>query len=87
MFYLFAALAEFERNLIKERTQAGLIAARARGKSGGRPKALNEEKRQLAAELYHQKKRPVKKICQMMGISKPTLCEVRQATPSRNLNP
>src|SRR3954447_1345256 len=41
IFHIFGALAEFERDIIRERTQAGLIAARARGKRGGRPKALN----------------------------------------------
>ena len=44
IFHIFGALAEFERNLIKERTQAGLVAARARGKTGGRPKALTTDK-------------------------------------------
>ena len=72
-FHLFGALAEFERNLIRERTQAGLAAARARGRQGGRPKALDSDKRQVAVELYRAKKLPVKKICDMMGISKPTL--------------
>jgi DNA invertase Pin-like site-specific DNA recombinase len=72
-FHLFGALAEFERNLIRERTQAGLAAARARGRLGGRPKALDSDKRQLAVELYHQKKMSVSKICTMLGISKPTL--------------
>ena len=72
-FHLFGALAEFERNLIRERTQAGLAAARARGRLGGRPKALDSDKRQLAVELYHQKKMSVGKICTMLGISKPTL--------------
>jgi DNA invertase Pin-like site-specific DNA recombinase len=72
-FHLFAALAEFERNLIRERTRAGLVAARARGKSGGRPKALKPDKRKLAVELYLEKKLPVRSICEMMGISKPTL--------------
>jgi DNA invertase Pin-like site-specific DNA recombinase len=71
-FHLFGALAEFERNLIQERTQAGLDAARARGRKGGRRKALNADKRQLVSELYAQKKLPVIKICEMMGISKPT---------------
>ena len=61
-FHLFGALAEFERNLIAERTQAGLKAARARGRVGGRPKALDADKRALAV-----------KLCAMMGISKPTL--------------
>lgn len=70
---MVGALAEFERNLIRERTQAGLAAARARGRQGGRPKALDADKRQVAVELYRAKKLPVKKICEMMGISKPTL--------------
>jgi len=66
-----AALAEFERNLISERTQAGLDAAR--GRKGGRPKALDDEKRKLLIDLYEQKKTPVNTLCKMMGISKPTL--------------
>ena len=73
IFHMFGALAEFERNLIRERTQAGLAAARARGRKGGRPKALDEEKRKLTAELYNQQQLSVKQICAMMGISKPTL--------------
>lgn len=72
-FHIFGALAEFERNLVQERTQAGLKAARARGRVGGRPKALNYDKRQLAINLYNEKKTPIRKICNMMGISKPTL--------------
>jgi DNA invertase Pin-like site-specific DNA recombinase len=73
IFHLFGALAEFERNLIQERTQAGLSAARARGRFGGRGKALNADKRQLAINLYLEKKLTVKKICEMLSISKPTL--------------
>ena len=73
VFHLFAALAEFERNLIGERTRAGLDAARARGRKGGRPKALDDEKRKLLIDLYEQKKTPVNTLCKMMGISKPTL--------------
>jgi len=72
-FHLFGALAEFERNLIQERTQAGLAAARVRGRRGGRRKALDTEKRNLAVNLYQEKKMPVGKICELMGISKPTL--------------
>ena len=44
IFHIFGAIAEFERNLIRERTKAGLAAARARGRKGGRPKALDEKK-------------------------------------------
>ena len=65
--------AEFERNLIQERTQAGLAAARARGRNGGRRKALDPDKRALAVDLYQKKELPVLKICELMGISKPTL--------------
>ena len=71
--HIFGALAEFERNLIRERTHAGLEAARARGRKGGRPKALNTKKIELLYELYDSKKHTVKEICEMMGISKPTL--------------
>lgn len=72
-FHLFGALAEFERNLIRERTQAGLAAARARGRLGGRPKSLDADKRQLTVALYRERKLTVAKICTMMGITKPTL--------------
>ena len=73
IFHLFGALAEFERNLIRERTNAGLTAARARGRLGGRPKALDPNKRQLAVKLYNDREHSIYEICQMMGISKPTL--------------
>lgn len=73
VFHLFGALAEFERHLIRERTQAGLTAARARGRKGGRPKALNPSKRQLAVKLYNERQLSIEEICRMMGISKPTL--------------
>ncbi len=73
IFHIFGALAEFERNLIRERTLAGLRAARARGRIGGRPRALDAKKTALAYRLYDEKKYAIKEICQMLGISKPTL--------------
>ncbi len=73
VFHLFGALAEFERNLIQERTMMGLSAARARGRLGGRPKLLTADKQQLAVDLYEAKKTSIKKICEMLAISKPTL--------------
>jgi len=76
---IFGALAEFERNLILERTQAGLTAARAQGRRGGRPRALDLDKRTLAVKLYDEKEHTVSKICQMMGISKPTLYKYMEA--------
>ena len=72
-FHLFAALAEFERALIRKRTQAGLAAARARGRKGGRPKLLDPVKRHHVAALYNDKQHSVAEICRIMGISKPTL--------------
>ena len=80
VFHIFAALAEFERNLIKERTQAGLQAARARGRQGGRPKRLSPQQRALAVDLFRQKKHSIGEICSMLGITKPTLyAYVREA--------
>ena len=73
VFHIFGALAEFEHNLIKERTSAGLAAARARGSNGGRPLKLDEKKRELAIKLYNERERSIKEICQIMGISRPTL--------------
>jgi DNA invertase Pin-like site-specific DNA recombinase len=73
IFHIFGALAEFERNLIRERTMAGLRAARARGRLGGRPRKLDGKKTELAYQLYDEKKYPIKEICHMLGISKPTL--------------
>ena len=73
VFHIFGALAEFELNLIRERTSAGLAAARARGRNGGRPLKLNEKKRELAIKLYNERERSIKEICQIMGISRPTL--------------
>jgi DNA invertase Pin-like site-specific DNA recombinase len=73
VFHLFGALAEFERNLIRERTQAGLAAARARGRMGGRPQRLDPTKRALALKLHHERNHTIEEICKMMGISKSTL--------------
>ena len=72
IFHVFGALAEFERNLIQDRTQAGLSAARARGRTGGRPRKLEEKQRKLADRLYKEGT-SVKDICQTLNISKPTL--------------
>jgi DNA invertase Pin-like site-specific DNA recombinase len=75
-FHLFAALAEFERDIISSRTKAGLEAARARGRSGGRPKGLSkkaQDKARLAESLYKEKERSITEICDHLEISKPTL--------------
>lgn len=79
IFHIFASLAEFERNLIRERTHAGLAAARARGRQGGRPKSLNAAQRSLAVKLYDERQHTLKEICSMMSISKPTLYKYIEA--------
>jgi DNA invertase Pin-like site-specific DNA recombinase len=76
VFGIFASLAEFERELIRERTQAGLKSARARGRKGGRPKGMTQaaiEKATIAEALYKNGSIPVKKIAEQLGISKTTL--------------
>ena len=76
VFGIFASLAEFERELIRERTQAGLKSARARGRKGGRPKGLSQEaidKAVVAEALYKDGSISVKKIAQQLDISKTTL--------------
>lgn len=76
VFNIFASLAEFERDLIRERTKAGLEAARARGRTGGRPGGLSKqaEATAMAAEtLYIEGKLSVKAIADQLGITKPTL--------------
>jgi DNA invertase Pin-like site-specific DNA recombinase len=74
IFHIFGALAEFERDIIKERTNAGLIAARARGRQGGRPRSSlsDERKLQMARQMYEKKTIPVKDICKALGIPRST---------------
>ncbi|MDR6352602.1 recombinase family protein [Pantoea sp. SORGH_AS_0659] len=73
VFHLFGALAEFERNLVRERTQAGLSAARQRGRQGGRTALLSPTKKALALKLHQERNHTIEEICNMMGISKSTL--------------
>src|SRR5438874_1441719 len=70
IFHIFGALAEFERDLIRERTKAGLAAARARGRKGGRPRvvALNDAKKiALAQTLYNDKRTAIQDICRTLN--------------------
>jgi DNA invertase Pin-like site-specific DNA recombinase len=81
IFHIFGALAEFERNLIRERTQAGLTAARARGKTGGRPKALTTRQLSMAQALYTGKQHSISEICRTLKISKATLYRALKPEP------
>ena len=74
IFHIFGALAEFERDIIRERTQAGLAAARARGRQGGRPKLPSTARKvTLARKLYEERQAPVQDICRDINISRATL--------------
>lgn len=72
-FHIFSALAEFERELIRERTLAGLRAARARGRNGGRPRRMTGEKLKIAARLMRDPAVSVPEVCRTVGVSRSTL--------------
>ncbi len=73
IFLVFGALAEFERDLNRERTSAGLQAARARGRQGGRPRRLDEKKLKMLHALYADKSNSLADILTTLNISKSTL--------------
>jgi len=69
--------------LIRERTQAGLAAARARGRKGGRPKKLADSKKlALAQQLYVDKSNDIQTICETLGVSRATLYRYVRSEPS-----
>jgi len=90
IFHIFGSLAEFERDLIRERTQAGLAAARARGRQGGRPKKLGTPgKLAMARSMYADQNNSIEDICKTLGISRATLYRyvgtvAQPKTPSDN---
>ena len=84
-FNVFASLAEFERELIRERTNAGLEAAKARGKRGGRPAGLSKaamEKARSARILYDSKTKTVEEIASILGIGRATCYRYLSQTAS-----
>jgi DNA invertase Pin-like site-specific DNA recombinase len=94
VFSIFGALAGFERSLIRERTVAGLAAARARGRVGGRPPVMTAEKIKVARQLYDAQELTVEEIAKTIGVSRKTVYRhltkvevlrhsVRTAPPSR----
>jgi DNA invertase Pin-like site-specific DNA recombinase len=74
IFNIFASLAEFERSLIRERTVAGLAAARARGRKGGRPPAMTPQQVKLARTLYDAREHSVAAIAGMAIYEEPRMC-------------
>jgi DNA invertase Pin-like site-specific DNA recombinase len=73
LFHIMGALSEFERQLIVERTQAGLAAARARGRHGGRPPTMTAEKVRIAREMYDSREHTVNTIASTLGVSRQTI--------------
>ena len=73
IFHVFGALAEFERDMIRERTLAGLAAARSRGRIGGRPRKLSKKQVEMAKNLMKDISIPISEICITLGVSKATL--------------
>ena len=73
VFHVFAALAEFERDLIRERTTAGLAAARSRGRRGGRPSVMTIDKLQVAREMYRSGQYTVAAIATTLGVSRASI--------------
>lgn len=85
VFGIFAALSEFERELISERTQAGLASARARGRKGGRPYKMTAAKLRLAMAAMGKPETKVSDLCQELGITRQTL--YRHISPQGELRP
>jgi len=87
IFHVFGALAEFERNLIRERTMAGLKAARARGRVGGRPKALKDSQIENMKKLYQDRNTSINEICDLFRISRTTLYKYINAAKAKDKEP
>jgi DNA invertase Pin-like site-specific DNA recombinase len=90
VFHIFGALAEFERDIIKDRTNAGLSAARARGRLGGRPKAKtldSPKKVALAQTLYENEDNTIDEICKTLNVSRATLYRYIKAKATQKNTP
>ncbi|BBH53096.1 recombinase family protein [Fluviispira sanaruensis] len=77
-FHVTGAFAELERNIIKERTKAGLAAARSRGRLGGRPKAVSPDKIKAAIALYNKNESSISDICKLLNISERSFYRYRK---------
>ena len=85
VFHIFAALAEFERDLIGERTRAGLAAARARGRKGGRKTVMTPEKLAVARSMYDSGEHTVAAIADVVGVSRASIYRHLKRSPAAGL--
>ena len=81
VFHLFGALAQFEREIIRDRTVAGLAAARARGRNGGRPSKLTADQVRAARRLYDEREHTVEQIGSMFGVSRTSIYRALRDKP------
>lgn len=81
-FQVMGTLARFEREVVRERTQAGLKAARARGRNGGRKASLTSEQQKLALELLNRPDHRIREIADLLGVSERTLFRLKKRTES-----
>lgn len=79
-FHIFAAVAEFEREIIKQRTMDGLSAARARGRVGGRPEKLTHKQKDQIITFYQAEQKTVQEIADLFNVSRPTIYRVLEST-------
>ncbi|MEV4180159.1 recombinase family protein [Streptosporangium canum] len=84
IFHIFAALAEFERDLIRDRTEAGLAAARARGRVGGRKRALSPVQVDVARTMHESRKHTLAEIARALRVSRATVYRALEPQPSQN---
>lgn len=83
MFHIFGALAELERELIRERTLAGLAAARARGRKGGRPRKLDARKIATAKRMLEDPNQIVTEVAELLGVARSTLYRALKELPRK----
>ena len=87
VFHLFGALAQFEREIIRDRTVAGLAAARARGRQCGRPSKLSAEQRRQARLMYDARELTVEEIGRVLGVSRTSIYRALSAAPATPSRP
>lgn len=84
VFHLFGALAEFEREAIRERTNAGLASAGARGRVGGRPRSLDKKQAALVKARLEDRSAPAAEVGRTLGVSRATICRLARAAPTKS---